>query len=203
MGILDPAYTGVLVLAVAGILAQISMMSFQCDQFAVDRAGLTLTFLTPATGREIVFGKAAGGLAAFAIPVGIGTIAAVALHPRGSPAVWIGAIGCVFAAYLAQSPFAALMAAWFPAPFDLSRLRGGNPHPLASILSSVLAVLVFALCGGIFAATLAFTQRPLVGLGAAIVVLASAATFSRWAMGLVGRVLDARRENLAMMAQGR
>jgi hypothetical protein len=50
---------------------------------------------------------------------------------------------------------------------------------------------------------LAFTQRPLVGLGAAIVVLASAATFSRWAMGLVGRVLDARRENLAMMAQGR
>jgi hypothetical protein len=115
------------------------MMSFQCDQFAVDRAGLTLTFLTPATGREIVFGKAAGGLAAFAIPVGIGTIAAVALHPRGSPAVWIGAIGCVFAAYLAQSPFAALMAAWFPAPFDLSRLRGGNPHPLASILSSVLS----------------------------------------------------------------
>src|SRR4030095_16186631 len=45
MGLMDGDYTGVLVLGVAGILALMSLSAFLSDQFAVDRAGLTLTFL--------------------------------------------------------------------------------------------------------------------------------------------------------------
>ena len=200
---IDPAYTGVLVLSVAGLLALMSMSSFLTDQFAVDRAGLTLTFLGPASGVEIVAGKAIGAMAAFAIPLTIGTIAAVALHPRGSPLLWAGALASVIAAYLAQSPVAAALAAWFPAPFDLTRLRAGNPHPLASILGLMASVLVYAACGGLFAAVLALTGSPWAGLAAAALILAVAALVARFGWRLAAEALDARRENLALVAAGR
>jgi hypothetical protein len=180
-----------------------SLSAFLTDQFAVDRAGLTLTFLGPARASEIVTGKAIGALAVFGIPLGLGTIAAVAIHPRGSPLVWIGALMCIVAAYLASSPVEAALAAWFPAPFDLSRLKAGNPHPLASLLGMLAAVLAYATCGGIFAATLALTRRPLAGIAAATVVLAIAAGIARLGWPLAAEALEARRENLAMIAQGR
>jgi hypothetical protein len=200
---IDPAYTGVLVLSVAGLLALMSMSAFLTDQFAVDRAGLTLTFLGPASGVDIVAGKAIGAMAAFAIPLTIGTIAAVTLHPHGSPLLWIGTLLCVLAAYLAQSPFAATLAAWFPAPFDLSRLRAGNPHPLASILGLMASVFLYAVCCGLFATVVALTGKPWAGLGAAVLILAAAALSARLLWPVAARALDARRENLAMVAQGR
>jgi hypothetical protein len=203
MGFVDTAYTGVLVLAVSGILALMSLSAFLTDQFAVDRAGLTLTFLAPIKGTEIVSGKAVGAMAVFAIPLSIGTTAAVALHPHGSPLVWTGALMCVFAAYLVQSPGAAALAAWFPAPFDLNRLKGGNPHPLASILGLLSSVAAYGVCGGLFATTLALTRSPWAGALAAAIVLAAAAAFARVGWLLAARALDARRENLAMVAQGR
>jgi hypothetical protein len=203
MGIVDGAYTGVLVLAVAGILALMSMSAFLTDQFAVDRAGLTLTFLGPASGTEIVAGKAIGALAAFAIPLSIGMIAAVALHPHGSLAVWVGTLMCVIAAYLAQSPGAAALSAWFPAPFDLAQLRMGNPHPLASIVGLLLSVFAYGACAAIFAATLALTGSPVAGLAVAALILTAAAVVARFGWRLAARALDARRENLAMVAQGR
>jgi hypothetical protein len=203
MGFVDEAYTGVLVLGMAGLLALMSLSAFLADQFAVDRAGLTLTFLSPASSTEIVAGKAIGALGAFAIPLGIGTIAAVSLHPRGSPWVWLGALMCVIAAFLAQSPFAAALAAWFPAPFDLTRLKGGNPHPLASILGLLASAVAYGLCGGTFAAVLALTHSPVAGMLTGVLVLAAAAGVARLGWGLAARALDARRENVAMIALGR
>jgi hypothetical protein len=203
MGLMDGDYTGVLVLGVAGILALMSLSAFLSDQFAVDRAGLTLTFLGPVTGAEIVAGKAMGALAALAIPLGIGTIAAAAIHPRGSPLVWAGALMCAIAAYLAQSPAAALLAAWFPAPFDLNKLKAGNPHPLASILALMASTVAYGVCGGLFAATLALTRNPLAGLAAAALLLGAAWAVARVGWRVAGRAMDARRENLAMVAQGR
>jgi hypothetical protein len=203
MGLVDTAYTGVLVVGAAGMLALMSLSAFLSDQFAVDRAGLTLTFLSPASGTEIVAGKAMGAMAALAIPLGIGTIAAAAIHPRGSPLVWVGALMCVIAAYLAQSPAAAALAAWFPSPLDLNKLRAGNPHPLASILGLASAVFAYAVCGGLFAATLALTESAVAGLAAAMLVLAAAWGIARLGWPLAARALDARRENLAMVAQGR
>ena len=203
LGLVEPGYTGVLVVCVAGLLALMSMSAFLTDQFAVDRAGLTLTFLGPATGTEIVAGKAIGGMAAFFIPLGIGTIAAMAIHPRGSPLLWLGALMCVIAAYLAQSPLSALLSAWFPAPFDLTRLRAGNPHPLASILGLSASVLIFGVCGGLFSTVLALTGSPWAGLAVAVLILVAAALSARLFWPLAARALDARRENLAMVAQGR
>jgi hypothetical protein len=203
IGLIDADYTGAAIVGVAGMLALLSMSAFLTDQFAVDRAGLTLTFLGPATASELVAGKAVGGLAAFSIPMGIGTIAAAALHPRGSIVVWAGTLMCVIAAYLVQSPAAAALAALFPAPFDLAHLRRGNPHPLASILGLLLSVLGYSVCAGSFALTLALTQRPLAGLAAATFILAAAAGIARSGWPLAARAVDARRENLAMVAQGR
>jgi hypothetical protein len=203
LGLVDADYTGPIVVGVSGMLALMSMTAFLTDQFAVDRAGLTLTFLGPATALDLVAGKAIGGLAAFAIPMSIGTIAAAALHPRGSIVVWAGALMCVLAAYLVQSPAAATLSAWFPAPFDLAHLRRGNPHPLASILGLMLSVLGYTVCAGSFALTLALTQRPVAGLMAATFILAVAAGIARLGWPLAAAAVDARRENLAMVAQGR
>ena len=203
MGLVDTDYTGVLVVGVAGILALMSLSAFLTDQFAVDGAGLTLTFLSPASGVEIVAGKAVGAMAAFAIPLGIGTIAAVAMHPHGSPLVWVGAEMCVAAAFLAQSPGAAALAAWFPAPLDLNRLKAGNPHPLASLLGMLSAVTAYGVCGGTFVGTLALTRSPLAGVAAATLMLAGACGIARVGWPLAAQALDARRENLAMVAQGR
>jgi hypothetical protein len=193
----------VLALGAAGFLALLSMTSFQSDQFAVDRAGLTLTFLSPVSGAEIVAGKALGGMLAFSIPVGIGAVAAAALNPRGSPFAWLATLLGIFAAYLAQSPVAAALAAWFPAPFDLSRLKGGNPHPLASILASLACLLVYTACGATIAGALVISRRPGAALAVSVVVLALAAAAARWGWRLAGDAVDARRENLAMTAQGR
>jgi hypothetical protein len=56
------ALVGVLVLGIGSTLTLFSLQSILSNQFAVDRAGLTLTFLSPASSREIVLGKAAGDL---------------------------------------------------------------------------------------------------------------------------------------------
>jgi ABC-type ATPase involved in cell division len=96
-----------------------------------------------------------------------------------------------------------LAAALLPAPFDLAQLRAGNPHPLASILGLLSSVIAYGICGGIFAATLALTRSPLAGLAAAALVLAAGAGIARLGWPLAARALDSRRENLAMVAQGR
>jgi len=96
-----------------------------------------------------------------------------------------------------------LAAALLPAPFDFAQLRAGNPHPLASILGLVSSVIAYAVCGGIFATALALTRSPVAGLAAASLVLAAGAGIARLGWPLAARGMDARRENLAMVAQGR
>ena len=203
LGPIAPAYTGVLVLGVAGALALVSLATILSDQFAVDRAGLTLTFLTPANAYDIVSGKAVGLLGALSLSLGATTVVAVAFHPHGSAWVWIGAVLSLLSAYLLQSPVSATLAALFPAPLDLSRLKAGNPHPLASLLTSLAAGLSYLVCGAIFGGALVLTDRPVAGALAALALATGSVAVARLGWRRAARVLEARRENLALVAQGR
>lgn len=203
LGPIAPAYTGVLVLGIAGALALVSLGSILSDQFAVDRAGLTLTFLSPAGAYDIVAGKAVGLLGALSLSLSVTTLVAVAFHPHGSVWVWIGAVLSLLSAYLLQSPVSATLAALFPAPLDLSRLKAGNPHPLASLLTSLAAGVSYLVCGAIFGSALVLTDRPVVGALAAVGLAAGSAAIARFGWRRAARVLEARRENLALVAQGR
>jgi hypothetical protein len=194
---------GVIMVLLGGLLALVSMQTFLSDQFAVDRAGLTLTFLTPASDRDLVIGKAAAGLGALAIPVTIATIAGIVLRPAGSPALWLAALLGVVAAYLLQAPVAALFAAMLPAPFDLMKLKGGNAHPLGTIASTFVTLSAMTLAVSLGILVLWMTGSAWITLLSAIVLVAVAAGWAALVFPAAARAVSLRRENLAMIAQGR
>ena len=65
--------------------------------------------------------------------------------------------------------------------------------------------LCLLLSSGLFCIglTVALTRSPIAGLAAGTLVLAAAAGIARLGWPLAALALDARRENLAMVAQGR
>jgi hypothetical protein len=197
------ALVGVLVLGIGSALTLFSLQTLLANQFAVDRAGLTLTFLSPAGSREIVLGKAAGGLLVFAGPVGVAIAIALAIHPRGTAALWVAALISALSAYVAQAPVAALVSAYFPAPCDLMKLRAGNVHPLAGALGMMASVVASAAAAGVFVAAFALTGSPAAVLAASVMSLTLAVAIAAAALPFAAAALEVRRENLAMTAQGR
>jgi hypothetical protein len=194
---------GVIMTILGGFMGMVSMQAFLANQFAVDRAGLTLAFLTPATDRDLVIGKAAAGLAALSIPTTIAMIAGAVLRPAGSPLLWIAALLAVAAAFIFQAPVAGLLAALLPAPFDLMKLKGGNGHPLAVIGATLLTVVALGVTVGTGMLVFASTRSALAALAVEIALLLLALGLSRLVFPAAARALSLRRENLAMIAQGR
>jgi hypothetical protein len=65
------------------------------------------------------------------------------------------------------------------------------------------SVVIYAVFGDLYAATLVLTRSPWAALAAGAVSLAAAAGHPKLCWPLAAGALDARRENLAMVAQGR
>ena len=194
---------GVIGAALGTTMSLLALQSVLADQFAIDRAGLTLTFLTPVADRDLVAGKAVGcGLAA-AIPVSLSILFSAALHPGGSLLLWAAVPVAATAAFVAQSPVAAFLSAAFPASYDLMTLKGGNAHPLAAILCSLSTALSLGVFGGLGALVYVLMDSPVLALCAAGGGLALACGIAWLGYPTVARVIGRRRENLAMIAQGR
>lgn len=194
---------GIIVFGVGSALTLFSLQTLVANQFAVDRAGLTLVFLSPASARDIVVGKAVGGGLAFAAPMAIALTIALILHPHGSGLLWAATLVMTLSAYLAQAPIAALVSAAFPAPCDLMKLRAGNTHPLAGVLGMVASVAASGAATLVFALAYAWSGSGLVVFAASLLVLAAAVGVAAALLPVAARTLDLRRENLAMIAQGR
>ena len=131
------------------------------------------------------------------------TRAPPALHPRGTAGLWLAALVSALAAYVAQAPVAGLVSACFPAPCDLMKLRAGNVHPLAGILGMLTSLLASFCAGAVFTATFALTGSPLAVLVSTGVALGLACGWAAIGLRLAAQALELRRENLAMIAQGR
>jgi len=190
-------------LAAAFALLAVGPIAF--NQFAADGPGLTLQILAPIGDHELLAGKAAGLAVAAVVPALVAQLLLIGLFPGTPVGLVLLAPVVVVTACFTLAPVWAVLSALFGRAADLNSIgRGSNPHPAANLL-------------GMLATALALV--PPVGLGLFVAVWLgqpnlAAVPAALWAVPawLAGRALlcgpaaatwRARRENLALVAQGR
>jgi len=186
---------GHLVFGAGLIFAIYALQAFTMNQFASDRAGLTLQFLLPISARALVAGKAIGTFALFCVGSGL-TLVATLLSTGGSAVMlWVAAAVGGAAVFISLAPLATVMSALLPVKADMSKTgSGGNPHG-AAMLVSTIAVLVASVPPGLIV-LLGPRTGDWMTLGASVVWLLLVVTVA-WPLLVLGaRTTNARRENL-------
>ena len=195
---------GYLMLGAALILTLYSIHAVSMNFFGSDRAGLTLQLLSPIRDRDLAWGKIAG----FAMIVAMGAVVCLAVSlsvARSGPApYWVATLLGGAATFMLLSPVALWLSALFPVVSDLSKTgSGGNPHPLPMIAGTVCTAL-FALPAVLIVLAAEFW------LGNSVVAIPLMAAWLAVTIGIAvplinlsARTIGYRRENLAMVAQGR
>ena len=192
--------SGIGLATVCSFFAVLAVLPIAMNQFAVDRAGLTLALLSPLREQELLTGKAVGNALIVGPPALLCMVVARAVFPGDPAALWLTLFLGVVAMYLVAAPIGAIASAMFPRVANLNSIgRGGNPHGLANFIGTV----TLAAGGGIpLLLSLAATkllERPMlapvfVGLWCAIALIISRILFTP-----AVRIFHARRENLAML----
>lgn len=200
----EAASRGYLLFGASIVFTFYAMHAISMNLFGSDRAGLTLQFLAPITDRELVRGKMVG----FAAVIGAGTAiclaAAVAVAHTGSPAYWLSVVLGAAATFFLISPVAVWCSALFPVASDLSKTgAAGNPHPFSMIAGTLCTALFSLPTVAILAAAEFRFKSPVVSLVLAAVWLAVSAAIGIKLVGLASRAVGARRDNLALVAQGK
>ena len=178
----------------------LSVLPISMNQFAIDRAGLTLALLSPLRDEELLAGKAVGNALIIGPPALLCIVVAGAVFPGDPLTLWFALLLGLAAMYAVAAPIAAIASAMFPRVANLNSIgRGGNPHGLANFIG----MLTLLIGGGIpLALSLAATkllERP--GLAPVFVGawLLVALVISRLLFLPASRVFRSRRENLAML----
>ncbi len=184
-----------------GAIALLSIQPFAVNQFAIDRAGLTLALLSPIGARQLLVGKALGlGLIAGG-PAILCALLAVVLAPGGSPALWLSLLPAFVASYGLAAPGAAMVSALFPRTVDLNSVgRGSNPHTLATLTG--LLALVAATLPVVFVVIVStvFLERTWLTPILLTMWCGVALVLSHVLFGGAAILFDKRRENLGMVA---
>lgn len=189
---------------IALFLPLLALQPILLNTYAVDRAGLTLQFLSPVSHQDLVRGKIAGG-ALLTATATLPSLMVVALVTReGSPALWLAVILGAIATYLVLGPVFTMLSAIFPKAADLNSMGPkGDANKLASLMATFLApamlspiaILLLAgqsLFGSLYAGTV---------LVAGWLVVAGLLSFPL--TQLATAVLVKRSENVGLAAQGR
>jgi hypothetical protein len=199
-----PVPFGVILALGGALLTLLTLEAAVLNQFALDRSGLTLAFLSPISDRELIRGKAAGAAilaVSRAAPCGL---IALLLAPGGSPFLWMAGIASAAAAFFLLAPGGAIVSTLLPKTMDAGRIgREGKPDFWASLLG-MLFIAIGAGPAILFGlgALLFFESPALAFMGSAgWAVLCAAISIPLFR--LAERLLAARRENLALVAQGR
>lgn len=173
--------------------------AFTMNQFASDRAGLTLEFLAPIRDVDLVRGKAVG----CAVLIGAGGVLSFAcawlMAPGGSPWLWMATLAGGAATFLITSPLTALVSIVFPIAADLSKTgTAGNPHALAMAAGSI------AIAGCAVPVVIALSVLPPVTACVTLTIWALASfAVCLPGLGWAAKAIRPRRENLALVAHGR
>ncbi len=166
------------------------------NQLAADGSGLVMTLQAPLRGEELVRGKALGlGLLAAlaAVPA---SLVVVALRP-GALALWPAVVLAAASAACLVAPVFASLSALLPKAVDLSRFgRESQPHKLAGLLALVTTALSFLPAFALGAAVYTWSRSPLATAAAEAAWLVVVFFVSRLALRFVGRLVDARREDV-------
>ena len=179
-----------------------TLLPFTMNQFAVDRAGLILQFLTPATDADLLRGKALGCAAIFVVQVALCAMCLSAtmreVLPMTSLAVAVGALG----SYAVMAPVAALASAILPVRSDISKTgTGGNPHAVA-MLGGTLAIVMMTVLGCVLVWQAGRSDGGRTLLSMTGIAVGATVTAHLTLSRLVG-IVAARRENLVLVAGGR
>ncbi len=193
--------SGGLSLATFGsFLSLISILPIAMNQFAVDRAGLTLALLSPLSDGEYLAGKAIGNGLIAVPPTALCLLAAIALFPAGSPALWAAIPVGLLAIYALVAPAAAVLSAVLPRSVDLNSVgRGSNAHGLAGFLG-LLAFLAAAVpCVLLALLAVKWLERPALVPVLLLAWCGAACVIGRLLFVPARRIFARRRENLAML----
>jgi hypothetical protein len=186
----------------AGIIfALYAAQAFTMNQFGSDRSGLTREFIAPIRDVDLVRGKAVG----CGVIVGTGAllslICAVTVAPGGSPLLWLATGLGGAAAFLVLSPVSALVSVLLPVASDLSKTgTAGNPHSIAMLAGTVIVAVAIAPAALVVAL---LESAPAKALLVITIWLGLAGAIGIPLLGVVAKTLRLRRENLALVAQGR
>jgi hypothetical protein len=193
------------VLFAFGLLFSVYVLqAFHLNQFASDRAGLSLLFLAPVSDADLVRGKAVAGGVLLGITALL-CLACAALTVPGTPiAIWLAVFLAGFATYGLLAPLGAVLSALFPQAADLNTTgTSGSPHGLSIVLGLALTAVLAAPAVLIVGIGYHAGGRPFVTLGAmaiwAVVCIAVGAKL----LDAAARFVAARRENLALVARER
>lgn len=189
----------------AGIIFSLySLQAFSMNLFGADRAGLTLQFLSPIHDRELAWGKVIGCGLIFGVAVAICLIASMAVASNGSPLIWLAVLLGGVSTYLLLSPICVWLSALFPLASDLSKTgSGGNPHSLPMFAGTFVVLFLAAPAALIVLAAEFWWKQSALGLAAMGVWVLISAAIGVPLVNLASRAIGARRENLALTAQGR
>ena len=200
----EAADQGYLLLGVSIVFTLYSLHAVSMNFFGSDRAGLTMQLLAPISDRDLAWGKIAG----YGMIVGLGTVICLAtslsVARSGPPAYWIATLLGGAATFFLLSPLAIWFSALFPVQSDLSKTgAGGNPHPLPMIVGTVCtAAFVMPAAALVMAAEFYFqSELSAIGLMAAWLVFCVGIAIPL--INLAAKSIAMRRENLALVAQGR
>jgi hypothetical protein len=181
------------------LLGLFAAQAFTLNQFASDRAGLTLEFLAPIRDVDLVRGKTVGCAVLILAGGAISFVCAWLVAPGGSPWLWIATLAAGMATFLATSPLATWLSIVLPIASDLSKTgTAGNPHQLALVAGSFAIAAAttpaLAILGGLPPGTAALAMAAWLAIVCAVSVPG---------LSLAARAIGPRRENLALVAQGR
>jgi hypothetical protein len=192
--------SGVGLATFASFVCLLSVLPLAMNQFAIDKAGLTMTLLSPLRDEELLAGKAEGNALIVAPPALFCIVGSMLLFPGGTVGTWIALVFGLASVYIVVAPLAAMCSAAFPRAVDLNSIgRGSNAHGAAGLIGmfSFLAAGVPPLLLALLATRM--LQRPQVApllLGGWCVV---AYVIGRLLFIPAKRLFAARRENLAMI----
>ncbi|MDQ3170020.1 MAG: hypothetical protein M3Q55_07790 [Acidobacteriota bacterium] len=186
------------------VMAFLSPVQLWMNQFAIDRAGLTMLCLQPLSNAEILRGKMAGAAALVGgialLPFGLGLV----IGARVPAAYWTVLVLSALAAFAVIAPVAALLSTYFPKHVDLTSIgQRSNAHPAAGFLGGILTAAAAA--PGVGAGILGFrvmdSAVAAIGLAAAWLVVAVVLHWMLWKLAVAA--FENRRDALVAAANGR
>ena len=192
-------------LAVFGVVMSfLTIVQLWMNQFAIDKAGLTMLSLQPLTSAQILRGKMAGAALLVAALSAIPIFAGLVIGASVSAAYWsMLAVGAV-AAFAVLAPLAALLSAFFPKHVDMSSIGSkSNAHPAAGLLGGLLIAASAAPAVGAAMLGINYLKNPTAALGLAGLWLLIALGLHALLWKAAVAVFERRRESLIAVANGR
>jgi hypothetical protein len=193
--------TGLGLASFASFICLMSILPIAMNQFAIDKAGVTLALLSPLTDREYLAGKAVGNALIAAPPALVCVLAARIAFPGGSPALWLAIPIALASVYLLVAPLAAIFSAMFPRAVDMNSIgRGSNAHGLSGLLGLLAFLAAGVPCLLIVMAASRWIQRPALVPVLLLGWCAFAFGANLLLFTLARTIFARRRENLSMLA---